>query len=51
MSKITEVLERLATVEAAVAKLGHNGGPPLDDDEPHAATAEAQAKQAVGLAA
>ena len=34
MSKITEVLERLAALEAVVAEIGHNGGPPLDDDEP-----------------
>ena len=34
MSKIAEVLERLERVEAAVAGIGHNGGPPLDDDEP-----------------
>src|SRR5262245_44129952 len=34
MSKIAEVIERLARVEAAVAAIGHNGGPPLDDDEP-----------------
>ena len=33
MSKITEVLERLAALEAVVG-IGHNGGPPLDDDEP-----------------
>ena len=33
MSKIAEVLERLAALEAAVG-IGHNGGPPLDDDEP-----------------
>ena len=32
MSK--EVLERLDALEAAIAKIGHNGGPPLDDDEP-----------------
>ena len=33
MSKIAEVLERVAALEAAI---GHNGGPPLDDDEPPA---------------
>jgi hypothetical protein len=32
MSKIAEVLERLAALEAAVG-IGHNGGPPLDDDK------------------
>jgi hypothetical protein len=32
MSKITEVLERVAALEAVV-RIG-NGGPPLDDDEP-----------------
>jgi len=33
MSKISEVLERLAALEAKFAKIGHNGGPPLDDDD------------------
>jgi len=33
MSKIAEVFERLAALEATVAKIGHNGGPPLDDDD------------------
>jgi hypothetical protein len=31
MSKIAEVIERLTRVEAAVAAIGHNGGPPLDE--------------------
>jgi len=34
MSKISEVLERLERVEAAVASIGHNGGPPLDEPPP-----------------
>jgi hypothetical protein len=34
MSKIAEVIERLERVEAAVGKIGHNGGPPLDDEPP-----------------
>jgi hypothetical protein len=34
MSKAAAILERrLAALEAAVAEIGHNGGPPLDDDE------------------
>jgi hypothetical protein len=32
MSKIAEVLQRLAVLEAEVAEIGHNGGPPLDDE-------------------
>jgi hypothetical protein len=34
MSKIAEVLQRLAVLEAEVAEIGHNGGPPLDDEQP-----------------
>jgi hypothetical protein len=33
MSKIAEVLERLDVLEAAIAKIGHNRGPSLDDEE------------------
>jgi hypothetical protein len=33
MPKIAEVLERLAALEATIARIGHNGGPPIDDDE------------------
>jgi hypothetical protein len=32
MSKISEVLERLAALEATIATIGHNGGPPLDEE-------------------
>jgi hypothetical protein len=31
MSKTAEILARLERVEAAVAEIGHNGGPPLDE--------------------
>jgi hypothetical protein len=34
LDKIAEVLERLAALEATVAKIGHNGGPPLDEEPP-----------------
>jgi hypothetical protein len=30
---LATILARLAVVEAAVG-IGHNGGPPLDDDDP-----------------
>ena len=31
---LADILERLERVEAAVAAIGHNGGPPLDDHVP-----------------
>ena len=32
-NKTADILERLERVEAAIAKIGHNGGPPLDIEE------------------
>ena len=29
-----EILERLTRIEVAVAGIGHNGGPPLEDEPP-----------------
>jgi hypothetical protein len=29
-----EILERLTRIEEAIARVGHNGGPPLDDEPP-----------------
>jgi K+/H+ antiporter YhaU regulatory subunit KhtT len=34
LDKTAEILERLERVEAAVAEIGHNGGPPLEDLPP-----------------
>jgi hypothetical protein len=35
VSKIAEMFEqRIVALEAAMAEIGHTGGPPLDDDEP-----------------
>ena len=31
-SQLSEILERLTRIEQAVAGIGHNGGPPIDDE-------------------
>ena len=36
---ITSIIERLAKIEAAVG-IGHNGGPPLEDDPPPSSEAD-----------
>jgi hypothetical protein len=33
-NSFAEILKRLTRIEEAVAGIGHNGGPPLDDDSP-----------------
>jgi len=33
-SSLAEIVKRLIRIEAAVAGIGHNGGPPLDDEPP-----------------
>jgi hypothetical protein len=33
MSKLAEALDRIAALEAKIAGMGHNGGPPFEDDD------------------
>jgi hypothetical protein len=46
VAKFAEVLERLAALEAAVAKIEHNGGPPLDEDDDESPSPKALARPA-----